>query len=148
LVRRAVHVRHFPLSGFISPAMTGAFSPLPSARRSRPPCIAGLIAAAVLTALAEPPVPVLLSDAVVGAESFSKPVAYGEGLNGLSFQQDAILSHNGWQYVAYYNAARRVCVARRKPPDGAWRASPPARIPSRGTRPASAQSPTSSSAPG
>lgn len=64
--------------------------------------------------------PVLLSDAVVTTESFSQAVAYGEGLNGLSFQQDAVLSHKGWQYVAYYNAVRHVCVARRKLPAGAW----------------------------
>jgi hypothetical protein len=75
---------------------------------------------AAFAASAARPVPVLLSDAVVTTESFSKPVAYGDGLNGLSFQQDAVLSHKGWQYVAYYNAARHVCVARRKLPSGAW----------------------------
>jgi hypothetical protein len=81
---------------------------------------AGWLFAAALSAHAEPPVPALLADAVVSTESFSNVVAYGEGLNGLSFQQDAVLSHKGWQYVAYYNAVRHVCVARRKLPAGAW----------------------------
>lgn len=81
---------------------------------------AGLVLAAALSAHAEPPVPALLSDAVVTTESFSKAVAYGDGLNGLSFQQDALLSHKGWQYATYYNAVRHVCVARRKLPSGAW----------------------------
>lgn len=71
-------------------------------------------------AMAEPPVPTRISDVIVTQDSFSKPVSYGEGLNGLSFQQDALLTHKGWQYAAFYNAARHVCVSRRKLPDGAW----------------------------
>ena len=46
--------------------------------------------------------------------------AYGQAINGKAFQQDALVSHRGWQYLAYYDAARRVCLARRKLPDGAW----------------------------
>ncbi|MGD2153221.1 MAG: BNR repeat-containing protein [Gemmatimonadales bacterium] len=45
---------------------------------------------------------------------------YGQAINGKAFQQDALLSHRGWQYLAYYDAARRVCLARRKLPDGTW----------------------------
>src|SRR5687768_7342562 len=45
---------------------------------------------------------------------------YGNIINGQSFQQDALISYKGYQYVTYYNAARRVCIARRKLPDGAW----------------------------
>ena len=43
-------------------------------------------------------------------------------VNGVTFQNDAILSHNGWQYTAYYNTAspRHIVMARRKLPDGAW----------------------------
>ena len=98
----------------------GPLSPTLSARHQDLPGWAGLLFAAALSAHADPPVPALLSDAVVTTESFSKAVAYGDGLNGLSFQQDALLSHKGWQYVAYYNAVRHVCVARRKLPSGAW----------------------------
>ncbi len=46
--------------------------------------------------------------------------AYGQAINGKAFQQDALVSHRGWQYLAYYDAARRVCLARRKLPDGTW----------------------------
>ena len=60
------------------------------------------------------------------AESVVDPTAlviggkWGMAINGVSFQQDAVVSEAGWQYVAYYDAARHVCVARRKLPDGAW----------------------------
>lgn len=94
--------------------------PSESTRRPGPPW-AGLLVSAAFSLQAAPPVPALLSNTVVTTESFSRAVAYGEGLNGLSFQQDAVLSHKGWQYVTYYNAARQVCVARRKLPSGAWR---------------------------
>lgn len=80
-----------------------------------------LMMSAVFSVHADPPAPTLLANSVVSTESFSRAVAYGEGLNGLSFQQDAVLSHDGWQYVTFYNAARQVCVARRKLPSGAWR---------------------------
>ena len=46
---------------------------------------------------------------------------WGMTINGLSFQQDAILSHRGYQYVGYYDADRYVCLARRELPDGDWK---------------------------
>jgi unsaturated rhamnogalacturonyl hydrolase len=45
---------------------------------------------------------------------------YGNIINGQSFQQDALLSYKGWQYMAWYNASRQVCIGRRKLPAGAW----------------------------
>jgi hypothetical protein len=30
------------------------------------------------------------------------------------------MSHNGWQYVTYYNGNRRICLSRRQLPAGAW----------------------------
>ena len=45
---------------------------------------------------------------------------YGYAINGLSFQQDAVVTHNGWQYVVYYNKDRRVCLSRRQLPSGSW----------------------------
>jgi len=42
------------------------------------------------------------------------------GINGLSFQQEAVISHKKYQYVAYYDAQRRVCLGRRKLPAGRW----------------------------
>ncbi len=45
-----------------------------------------------------------------------------ESMNGIIFQNEAILSHNGWQYASYYNnsSPRRIVIARRKFPDGDW----------------------------
>jgi rhamnogalacturonyl hydrolase YesR len=45
---------------------------------------------------------------------------FGSTINGQAFQQDVIHSSHGWQYVAYYDGARHVCVARRKLPSGLW----------------------------
>lgn len=45
---------------------------------------------------------------------------YGNIINGQSFQQDALVSYKGYQYLTYYNSARRVCIARRKLPAGPW----------------------------
>lgn len=43
-----------------------------------------------------------------------------EGANFVSFQQNAITSYRGYQYVAYWNNAFHVCLARKKMPEGAW----------------------------
>ncbi|WP_159451623.1 BNR repeat-containing protein [Pedobacter africanus] len=45
---------------------------------------------------------------------------YGNSINGQSFQQDALTSYKGWQYIAYYNGARQVCLGRRKLTDYKW----------------------------
>jgi len=42
------------------------------------------------------------------------------GPNGLSYQQDGLASCGGWQYATWWDAARRLCVGRRKLPRGAW----------------------------
>jgi hypothetical protein len=47
-------------------------------------------------------------------------VSYGGYLNGESFQQDAIVTHAGYQYTAFWNTNRQVVLARRQLPDGAW----------------------------
>jgi arylsulfatase A-like enzyme len=60
------------------------------------------------------------------AESEVDPLAltidgrFGQSINGNAFQQDAVASHNGFQYVAYYDARRQVCLARRELPLGEW----------------------------
>ena len=61
-----------------------------------------------------------ISDTVVDAEALTIKGSLGQCINGLSFQQDALSSYKGYQYVAFYDAGRRVCLARRKLPDGAW----------------------------
>jgi hypothetical protein len=47
-------------------------------------------------------------------------VSYGGYLNGESFQQDGIVSYQGYQYAAFWNAGRHVVLARRALPSGAW----------------------------
>lgn len=47
-------------------------------------------------------------------------VLFGDAINGKAFQQDAMVTHNGYQYVAYYNARRRVALSRRHLPRGEW----------------------------
>lgn len=61
-----------------------------------------------------------LSDAAVDPAALTIDGVYGPAINGLSFQQDALVSFQGWQYLAYYDASRRVCLARRLLPEGPW----------------------------
>ena len=44
-----------------------------------------------------------------------------EQLTGQAFQQDALVSYNGFQYTVYYNATRNVTIARRALPSGSWK---------------------------
>jgi len=32
---------------------------------------------------------------------------WGTYINGKSYQQEALVTHNGWQYTTYYDAQRR-----------------------------------------
>lgn len=57
---------------------------------------------------------VLLTDAGVAI------VSYGGYLNGESFQQDGIVSFQGYQYAAFWNVGRHVVMARRLLPSGPW----------------------------
>jgi rhamnogalacturonyl hydrolase YesR len=61
-------------------------------------------------------------DTVVDPAALTLPpmAAFGSTINGQAFQQDIIHTSAGWQYVAYYDGQRNVCVARRKLPDGPW----------------------------
>ncbi len=43
-----------------------------------------------------------------------------EQLSGQAFQQDMLLTYNGYQYLVYYNSDRNVCLSRRKLPLGNW----------------------------
>ena len=42
-----------------------------------------------------------IGDTIVEPQAMS---FVGDRINGLSFQQDAVITYNGWQYVTYYNA--------------------------------------------
>lgn len=58
-------------------------------------------------------------------ETYPSTTAYvlssQEQLTGQAFQQDALVSYNGYQYTVYYNATRNVCISRRKLPSGDWK---------------------------
>lgn len=61
-----------------------------------------------------------IGDTVVGPKALTTKDAHRQGINGLSFQQEAVVAHRGYQYVGYYDGKRRVCIARRALPDGTW----------------------------
>ncbi|HYW97184.1 MAG TPA: BNR-4 repeat-containing protein, partial [Bacteroidales bacterium] len=44
-----------------------------------------------------------------------------EGANFASFQQNAIMTYRGYQYVTYWNKNKQVCISRKKMPDGEWK---------------------------
>ncbi|MDN3663963.1 BNR repeat-containing protein [Algibacter miyuki] len=46
---------------------------------------------------------------------------FSSGINGRTFQKDALISHKGYQYIVNYNNERRVCISRRKLPNGKWK---------------------------
>ncbi|HSH08786.1 MAG TPA: BNR repeat-containing protein [Oceanipulchritudo sp.] len=56
---------------------------------------------------------------VLGEEAYGD-TRFSRSINGVSFQQDAVVSHQGYQYVGFYDASRQVCIARRKLPAGEW----------------------------
>jgi hypothetical protein len=60
------------------------------------------------------------ADTTVDTQALTIDGAYGKSINGLSFQQDMIVTHLDWQYAVYYNGTRHVCVARRQLPSGNW----------------------------
>jgi len=62
-----------------------------------------------------------LGDSVVDTEALTIQGGFGQAINGMAFQQDAVVTHRDHQYVAYYDAKRHVCLARRKLPAGDWR---------------------------
>ncbi|GGL20564.1 BNR repeat-containing protein [Mangrovihabitans endophyticus] len=47
-------------------------------------------------------------------------LTYTGYMNGESFQQDGIVTYNGWQYSAYWDQSGYVNIARRHLPSGAW----------------------------
>lgn len=61
-----------------------------------------------------------IGQSLVDAKALTIEGRYGLAINGQAFQQDAIASHRGWQYLGYYDEKRHVCVARRRLPAGKW----------------------------
>ncbi len=61
-----------------------------------------------------------VGDSVVDARALTIDGSFGQAINGLSFQQDPVVSHGQYQYVGYYDGQRHVCLARRELPAGKW----------------------------
>jgi hypothetical protein len=59
-------------------------------------------------------------DTVIESNALTIDGNFGQAINGKAFQQDAMATHNGFQYAGYYNAQRFVCIARRKLPGSVW----------------------------
>ena len=66
------------------------------------------------------PLVIKINDTIVDPQARTITGSYGQAINGLSFQQEAITTHNGFQYATYYNQSRHVCIARRELPSGPW----------------------------
>src|SRR4051794_3051718 len=64
-----------------------------------------------------------LADTIVEPRALYLPDGqWGHTLNGRAFQQDALTSFNGFQYTTYFDAERRLCIARRKLDASEWHA--------------------------
>ena len=61
-----------------------------------------------------------IGQSVADARALTIKGGFGQCINGLAFQQDALATHKQYQYVGYYDAQRHVCLARRKLPAGDW----------------------------
>jgi hypothetical protein len=66
-----------------------------------------------------PPITAVRTNSLLALSSLTT-VSFGGYLNGESFQQDGILTYNGYQYAAYWNAEARVVLARRPSGEGDW----------------------------
>ena len=63
----------------------------------------------------------MIDDSMVEAEALNVPTGpFGTCFNGQTFQQEAVLTLNGYQYAAYYADGGVLCLARRKLTDGPW----------------------------
>ncbi|MHC4510341.1 MAG: BNR-4 repeat-containing protein [Planctomycetota bacterium] len=62
-----------------------------------------------------------IGDSLVDSNALTIQGGFGQSINGLSFQQDTVVTHAERQYVTYYDANRRVCLARRELPARDWR---------------------------
>jgi len=56
----------------------------------------------------------------VDAQALTIDGKFGTAINGRTYQKEALATFNGYQYLAYYNHDRRVCISRRKLPSGEW----------------------------
>jgi hypothetical protein len=60
------------------------------------------------------------ADLVVDAEALTIDGNIHKVINGLAYQQNALMTFKGYHYVNWYDKNRHVCLARRQLPDGEW----------------------------
>ena len=65
-----------------------------------------------------PPVSAFIKDSIVDTKALlgGNGASYGRSMNGQAFQNDILVSHNGWQYTAWYDTVgtdQSVLIARR-----------------------------------
>ena len=66
--------------------------------------ICGIVPGILTIALQAAPLPLtLLSDSIVDDKALVTPVGttFAGAMNGTAFQNDILVSHNGWQYTAW-----------------------------------------------
>ena len=80
-----------------------------------------LLTAAAATAAEPPTVEVsALQDIYPSGLSISPNNTFGGSMNGVSFQQDAIITYKGWQYVGILTGERLPAIARRQLGTDIW----------------------------
>ncbi len=81
----------------------------------------GLIASARAQPASAAPRAVLVADTVVDPAAWTFPNGnWGTTVNGQTFQQEAVISHRGHQYAAYFADGGVLSIARRQLPAGEW----------------------------
>ena len=71
-------------------------------------------------AVAQPTV-ALKADTVIDPAAWNFPEGkYGTTVNGQTFQQEAVVTHAGYQYASFFADGGILAIGRRKLPDGAW----------------------------
>ena len=61
-----------------------------------------------------------IADTIVDPAALNFTASYTGCLNGKAFQQDGVVSHNGWQYATYFDGGRRLCLGRRSLAGNTW----------------------------
>jgi hypothetical protein len=94
-------------------------------RRGVRPWVGGLLALALLPASARAQDVARIEDRILDPAAHAR-ITYENTVNVASYQQDGILTHDGYQYTAWYEndgpgpAQATAVIARRALPDGAW----------------------------
>ncbi len=96
-------------------------SPRPFFRRGAIACAIVLTMFSAPSARAADPVLNVVADTVVTPTGFNFETGeFGTSINGHTYQQEALLTFNGYQYAAYWESGARPAIARRALPSGAW----------------------------